>query len=1067
MAGSLARTWTIAAACVAVMAPIAAWGESVRARVSETPNGARLDFDWGAAQAPQVRAETANSAVVLRFSEPVDIDAARLPAGAPQTIAFARREDDGRALRLTLRRTVTPSVERVGDNGYRVLLSAARPRAAEAAPAPAAPSGALQEIQVGQTKDFTRLTFSFPGPTTVTPIQSGERLDLRFSRPANFDVGRLNVFAPKFVKGAREASAAGARLSIALTLEPGVRQRHFVEGNRVVVDLLPPAQPTQAAAKPAAEPTKSVVAPSDPAPPGATLRVGLADDPNATRIAVRWPSAARAAAFRRGDAVWIVFDSQAKLDVSGASKVGRRHRDLIAVSGPGYTALRLSAPPEVLMSAAQDGNLWTFTLAEAIERQSVGVVARREAGKAGGRIVADFGRDGVVRWIDDPVVGDRIAVALLPGPGKGVDGRTATLEAAMLASAHGGALEPRADGVQALMEAGKFVATRESGLITAPALRPGGPRPAPSTPSLGAMGLLNLDDWAKSGKSPLKTLDELERAAAREGVEEGANATARIALARYLLSIELAPEALGALRIAAINQPLLANDPEFRLMRAAANLMMGRIADARPDLAASGLQDDPTAALWRGYAALQQENWAVARRELEAGRDALPTQSAPWRVRFQLALAEAALRQGDLATAGAAIADAVGEASTPDLQLQARLMKARHAAALGDSTVALAEFDALSKASDEAIAVRASLESVRLKRQLAKMNPQQAADVLEALRYRWRGDGLELETIQTLGHTYADLGQWRKGLSVMAAASATFPNNPATRRMRIDMGAIFERLFLDGDADKLEPIQALGLFYEFKDLTPYGPEGDRLVRLLAGRLVKVDLLEQAAELMRHQVENRLEGVGQAQIALDLAAIYLDDKKAEAALAIINTTRQPSLPQDLIAARRIMEANALLQLGRFDHAVEIVEKDKSPEAQRIRAEAAWRRRDWAEAGRMLAPLLPPARAATPLSADERHLVLRAAMASVFADDRPGMAALARTYGARMAETPDAAAFEVVTSAADAGDARLREAARAIARTDLMDRFMKATRERLTEPTPPPAGARAATAAPPPA
>jgi tetratricopeptide (TPR) repeat protein len=535
-----------------------------------------------------------------------------------------------------------------------------------------------------------------------------------------------------------------------------------------------------------------------------------------------------------------------------------------------------------------------------------------------------------------------------------------------------------------------------------------------------------------------------------------------------LLSIELAPEALGALRVAAINQPLLANDSEFRLMRAAANLMMGRVVDARADLSAAGLADDPSAALWRGYAAVLQENWAAARRELEAGRDALHTQTGAWRVRFRLALAEAALRQGDLAVAGGAADDAMGEAGRPDLQLQARLLKARYAAAIGDTQPALAEFESLSKAPDEAIAVRAALESIRLKRQTGKITPKEAADKLEALRYRWRGDALELETIQTLGHTYADLGQWRQGLAVMASASATFPKNPATRRMRIDMGAIFERLFLGGDADKLEPIQALGLFYEFKELTPYGPDGDRLVRMLAGRLVKVDLLEQAAELLRHQVENRLEGLGQAQIALDLAAIYLDDKKADKALAVLNETRQAGLPQELIAARRIVEATALLQLGRYDHAVEIVEKDRIVEAQRIRAESAWRRRDWGDSLRTLQPLMPPPRGDAPMTPEERAIVLRAGIAAVFADDRAAMAQLARTYGARMQSTPDGAAFDVVTGAADAGDARLREAARAIARTDLMDRFMKATRERLTAPAAPAAPApdkTAATARPP--
>ena len=46
------------------------------------------------------------------------------------------------------------------------------------------------------------------------------------------------------------------------------------------------------------------------------------------------------------------------------------------------------------------------------------------------------------------------------------------------------------------------------------------------------------------------------------------------------------------------------------------------------------------------------------------------------------------------------------------------------------------------------------------------------------------------------------------------------------------------------------------------------------VGLLAGRLVHVDLLEQAAQLLQHQVDERLQGVGKSQVAADLAAIYL-------------------------------------------------------------------------------------------------------------------------------------------------------------------------------------------------
>ncbi len=51
-----------------------------------------------------------------------------------------------------------------------------------------------------------------------------------------------------------------------------------------------------------------------------------------------------------------------------------------------------------------------------------------------------------------------------------------------------------------------------------------------------------------------------------------------------------------------------------------------------------------------------------------------------------------------------------------------------------------------------------------------------------------------------------------------------------------------------------------------------------MIRRLADRLVSVDLLPQAAELLQHQIDNRLQGAARAQVATRLAVIYLMDHK---------------------------------------------------------------------------------------------------------------------------------------------------------------------------------------------
>ena len=85
---------------------------------------------------------------------------------------------------------------------------------------------------------------------------------------------------------------------------------------------------------------------------------------------------------------------------------------------------------------------------------------------------------------------------------------------------------------------------------------------------------------------------------------------------------------------------------------------------------------------------------------------------------------------------------------------------------------------------------------------------------------------------------------------------------------------------------RLEPVQALAMFYDFKELAPIGADGDLMVRKIVRRLVDVDLLPQAAELLKYQAENRLDGVPRAQVSTDLAVIYLMDRRPEQALEAI-------------------------------------------------------------------------------------------------------------------------------------------------------------------------------------
>ncbi|MEJ0023037.1 MAG: hypothetical protein WDN76_06050 [Alphaproteobacteria bacterium] len=71
-----------------------------------------------------------------------------------------------------------------------------------------------------------------------------------------------------------------------------------------------------------------------------------------------------------------------------------------------------------------------------------------------------------------------------------------------------------------------------------------------------------------------------------------------------------------------------------------------------------------------------------------------------------------------------------------------------------------------------------------------------------------------------------------------------------------------------------------------------------------------------------------------------------------------------------------------------------------------------------------------------------------------ENKPVLAKLKTAYGARMAKSPDAAAFELVTSGPDPSDYRLRDLARRLARSDLVAQVLQDLKTKLAKDAGPP-------------
>jgi hypothetical protein len=497
----------------------------------------------------------------------------------------------------------------------------------------------------------------------------------------------------------------------------------------------------------------------------------------------------------------------------------------------------------------------------------------------------------------------------------------------------------------------------------------------------------------------------------------------RFDLAKFYLANGLATEALGYVELMQGDDPGVAQDPHVLAVRGIAEYRMGRLAQADADLATPALADDPHISLWRAAVAAGEEKWQDAYDFYRKGLEVLATYDEETRAQFQLAAVRAAREIGDMETAKRELMVLSNYELPKAESSQVKLLLGEIYEDEGAGDKALAAYADTIAEDYRPTRVRAEFNRVDELVKQDAISREEAINELERLRYVWRGDDLELKCLRLLAKLYLDGGQYREALSRMRSAVTHFNGTPEAREIAREMGDVFRKLYLAGGTDNMPPIRALALYYDFRELTPIGYEGDQMIRRLADRLVKVELLDKAEELLEHQVNFRLEGAAKAQVAENLAVVYLLDHKPEQALKAIQDSEQPQLPDDITTRRRHLEARALTDLKRFDEADALLKGDASPEAVALRADLYWQAEDWAKAATASRALISHEHASGKTS-DYRQ-ILRLAVATSLSDNTKALPGLAEEFGETMKAGPYARTFDLITSATPTTGNELRD------------------------------------------
>src|SRR5437763_3260174 len=825
-----------------------------------------------------------------------------------------------------------------------------------------------------------------------------------------------------------------------------------------------PAAPNPQSSKPetpraelATPAPKATVAASDPAPradtgkeagEGAVL-VETRRDSEGLRLMFSFGTPTPAASFRRGDSVWLVFDSTKSLDVekirvNAGALIGDVSR--LPLETGQAIRIRLNRPQmqSLVSDERESGANWTLTFADTMLAvpQPLTVI-RNIADPAHANVAVPLSNPGALHRLVDPDAGDTLLVVTAPPPMRGFVKRQDFVELSLLESVHGVAIHPNSDDIGVEIAADKIILGRPGGLTLSSA------GVAVERAATAVRPIFDIAEWKKNqAQRFVEREDALILAIA--AAEPDQRPQARLDLARFYMAWGMYQEAKGEAEFILADPSTKAEESVVRMVHAIACIVIGRPEQGLKDLASPAIGDNYDAQLWKGLAYAAQGKWAGAREKFKNVDFAIASLPLELQAIVTLEAMRASLEVRDYAGAARRRSelDVIGVPATTKPALA--VLRGRLAEALGHDQDALDEYKFAVNSSDRAAAAEAKLLEVALRQKRGEINQAETLRELETLAAIWRGDAIEVKTLQMMSRIYSETARYPESLAAARGATRLQPNSEASRLAQDEASALFTQIFLSPKGDELPPIEALGMFYEFRELTPIGRRGDEMVRSLSDRLVAVDLLDQAAELLQYQIDHRLEGAARAQVAARLAMVYLTNRKPDRAIAALRSTRIADLSGELRQQRLLLEARAQSDVGRHDLALDIVSSMSGREAIRLRSDIYWASRQWRESSEQIELYYGERwRDFNPLNAAERGERLRAVVGYALAEDRIGLVRFREKFAPLMSGETDRLAFDTASKPGAALSAEFAAIAKMAAGVDTLEGFLREMKARFPD------------------
>jgi tetratricopeptide (TPR) repeat protein len=947
---------------------------------------ARITFEWP--QLVYFTAKTQGRTLSITFDRPANPDFGPLLTRLSPYVLSAERKRDGKTLVLTLdkpyriRTFVSDNITGVDLLGIDAKQKA--PAATVAQTKKPVPGGIPAETLAALTPSAGGETEAAATPQAVPPSEETPK-------PETPKAETTKTEAPK------------------------------TEIPKVEVPVTEPS-PSAEAPTPVAAGSDSDTAPTQAAsaaPADGRLKVSLSPSPDSAILRFPFTERTAMAVFTRGQALWIVFNKQVPLDLSEFENLPPTVISKVqTLPHHKATVLRMALSEGVHVNVAKEVNRFDWAVLLTPKKQPLASplaidINTEPPAPPHVFIAALEMTDPVV--VRDPQIGDELVVTPLFNPGEGMAARRDFMEFTLLQTSQGVAVSKKADDVVVVqLRNGLRVSLPQGATLTPnlPEVSQGAANAAVSV-----VTLFPYDAWKPEDASPWQVRKQAQKLFQQivDNDDPQESNEARLRLAQLYLSEGMASEALGLLD--GINRT---NSSYFRAaklsaLRGAANFMMHRFVEAARDFSSAELNNNREINYWRAMLADLLGGTDQTYDYLSMNDDYISKYPPFFRQKLAIVAADRSIDAKEYNTA-LKIFDKLQKDNLLDsINAYINFLLAKVSSDTGQEKEALEMWEKLAADYEHPfIQARAEFSRIAWGMSHGSLTKDQAIDRLERLRLGWHGDNLELQVLTLLGDLYYEQKDYVNAMRIWNGGVLSFPNTGASIEMSRKMQEVFITMFNEGIADKLPPLEALALYYEYRNYTPPGDVGNEMIERLADRLVGVDLLDQAAALLDHQMNFQTEKEQRSRIGVKLATIHLLNHQPQKSLVALQNSMYGENPLMLRLLRNRLTAQAMVELGQSDRALQTLGSDNSIDAERIRLNVYWREKDWSRLTASIEALLKARPDNTaPITLDESEYLLKLSLAYVFQNNTVQLQYMRDYFGPLMASNPNKPIFDFIT------------------------------------------------------